>query len=479
MKKLSVSVLALMSLSACSSSPEKSMVETGASGAVAKSLSVGSYQLPRFAEKTLPNGLRLLFVPDEKLPYISFSMMVAAGAARDSEDQQGTAAFVAELLDKGTVRRSATAIASDLGDLGAEFEASTDYDDTQIQLSGLAIHREQLLRNLVEVVTQPAFSDVEIERLRQQTLAGIERRRDKPDSFASRTFESYLFGHHPYGHAAEGTKASIQALRKKQVIRFFLANYRPNNSMLAVVGQFTPSFQAEVEKALSAWQKHDVAPMNWPPLLTEKGRHIRVVNKSDLVQSQIRIGHYGIRRANEDFLAIRVANTVLGGAFASRLNSRVRKELGLTYSTSSHFDSRIDTGSFEIDTFTKTETTGRTVSECVSVLSRFHDEGITAEELSAAKSYLKGIFPTAIETPEKLANNLLALRLYGIPDSYLTNYLTSIDGLTLSEVNRVIKKYFTADDLKIVVYGNAAAVTPQLKSQTGIHDVEVKEAAEL
>lgn len=468
--KAGLCIVTATSLASCASSGKSSVPGSHVSE------SKTGYQLQPFEEKTLANGLRVLFVPDESLPYVSYSLLIGTGSAQDPANKAGVSAVVAEMLDKGTVKRTAPQIAADLGQMGADFDARASVDYTLVSASSLSNNADRLLSNMVEIVTQPAFSNGEIERVRKQMLAGITRRVDNPEAFAEYAFEDYLFGSHPYARPTSGTLKTIQALKKKNIIQHYLRYYRPNNAILAVVGKYTPELAKKIETSFGTWEKRTVKAPEFGAVPAVQGVQIRLVDKPGLVQSQIRIGQPGIKRNNEDFLALRVANTILGGAFASRLNDRVRKDLGLTYSIGSYFDARRDVGPFEISTFTKNATVGQTVSETLKVLSEFKDKGVTKEEVERAKGYLKGVFPTAIETPEKLAVNLMLLRYYGIPDTYLTNYLRTIEDFSASDINKVITKYFDAKNLKVLVYSNAAEVQSQLQP---LGTVEVKKAAEL
>jgi zinc protease len=431
------------------------------------------YHLQAFEEKTLPNGLRILFVPDTSLPYVSFSILVRSGAAQDPKGQEGLSMMVAELLNKGTAKRSASQIANDLGNMGAEFDASAAYDYSIVSASGLSPQADQLLTNVLEIVTSPSFPDAEIERTRKQMLARVARLPDNAEAFADLSFASYLYADHPYGRPTVGTRKSLKNLRKRNIIQSYLRNYRPNNAILAVVGQYTPELRAKVESGFGAWKKRDLQPTTWPPVPKVEGLGIRVVDYPGLVQSQIRIGNMGIKRSDPDFLALRVGNTILGGAFASRLNDRVRKDLGLTYNIGSGFDARMETGPFAVETFTKNASVGLTVKETLAVIEKFKTDGATSEELARAKGYLKGIFPAAIETPEKLAFNLMLLRHYGIPDTYLTNYLRDIDDLSTGDVNRAMEKALDTKNIRVLVYSKASDVVPQLEQLVGAGKVEV------
>ncbi len=423
-----------------------------------------TYKLPAYEEKKLPNGLQVLYLPDNSLPYVSLSLMVKVGVVNDPADVPGVSAMVAELLDKGTTRRSAPKIAEDFGQIGADYEAYASTEYSMVTASALSTKADELLAYVHEVVTEPTFSDAEIERARTRTLASLRRLEDNSRAFADRAFNAFLFESHPYARPVSGTIKSVTNIRKKHIIQHYLRYYRPNNAILAVVGKYTPEFAAQVQKMFGAWEQREVPALELEGPQVVKGRQVLLVDKPGLVQAQVRVGHIGIERQSEDFLAVRVANTILGGAYMSRLNNRVRIQLGLTYSIYSWFETFHKPGAFEISTFTKNESVGQTVEEILKVVSEFKKNGVTAEEVEAAKGYLKGVFPQAIETPEKLANSLLVLRFYGVPDSYLKNYLRDLDSLSVSAVNRAIKKHFDDENIKIVVYANAKETRQQLQA---------------
>jgi zinc protease len=193
-----------------------------------------------------------------------------------------------------------------------------------------------------------------------------------------------------------------------------------------------------------------------------------------LQQAQIRFAEPGIARNNQDFLTLRLANLILGGAFASRLNQKVRDDLGLTYSISSRFEALKNTGGFEISTFTRNDKVGETIKSSLAVLKDFIEGGVTDKELDAAKALLVGQFPAAIETVDRLAFNLLILRLNGIDDSYLKDFFTNVNGISRSDVNAAIKKYFSSDKMKILVYADGTKVADQLKTIGAVETVKAQ-----
>ncbi len=461
----------LCATSACGSAAKKSRV----GDTVLTASSASGFQLRPYGEKALPNGLKILYVEDNSLPYVSFSLLLKTGSSSDPAAFPGLSLLVAETLDKGAAKRSALDVADDLGRIGADFSASVTADASTVTGSSLSMHADRLLSIFSEAVMEPTFSEAEIARARRQILAAIQRRVDNADALADTAWADHLFGNHPYARPPLGTSRSVQSVKRKNVIQHYLRHYRPNNAILAVTGKLSPELVAKVERTFSAWDAREIPAVRYPAFPKIDKIQIRLVDNPALVQAQIRLGHKGIKRQNDDFIALRVANTILGGAFASRLMDRVRKELGLTYGISSGFDARLDFGPFEISTFTKNESAGQAIAEILKVVETFRKGGATDEEVKRAKGYLKGVFPTAIETAEKFAYNLLMLRLYGIPDSYLTNYLRDLDRVSTSDVNRVIQQYIDPANMKALVYSSSKAVLPQLQP-LGI--VEVKKAAD-
>ncbi|MDX9730406.1 MAG: pitrilysin family protein, partial [Bdellovibrionales bacterium] len=262
---------------------------------------------------------------------------------------------------------------------------------------------------------------------------------------------------HPYGRSVSGGQKEVASLGKRDIIQFYLRYYRPNNAIMVVSGKFDAAFEKSVETVFGEWTKRELPGDQIPEPVAKTGLHVRVIDKPGLTQAQIRMVGLGIKRRDDDFLRLRIANTILGGAFASRLNDRVRKELGLTYSISSNFDSRIARGPFTISTFTKIESIEKAVDETLKIYRDFIANGITREELDRAKGYLAGIFPQAIETSDKLAFNLALLRLYGISDRYLTHYIRDLRGVSVSEVNAAIRRQMKPDDLSIVIHAPKAS----------------------
>lgn len=449
-------ILALFILIGCAQVPKSSL----------SSKTTPSVELPKYTEKTLKNGLKLLIIPDQTLPRVSFAVLVNAGAITDSEDKRGLSYMTAQMLDEGVRGKTSTQLAEQLEFLGANLRISPGFDFTTISIGGLAKFRGEIFNILNSVLMEPTFPSKELERLRRQALSQLERISDEPEEYSDFLFQKTLFGDRSaYAYPVMGHAKTIKQLSRGDVESFYRKYYSPDNMTVAVVGQFDEFYIAEIEKKFE--QLMDKASGSDRKInegsvaATPGGTYL--TSKSGLQQTRIEMGHLGIQRSDPDFLKVRIANTILGGGFASRLNQYVRDDRGLTYSIYSQFDARRFAGPFQISTFTRNDKVKESLEAVKKVFSEFYEKGVTKGELSAAKSLLVGQFPKAIETVDRLAFNLLVLRYYDVPDSYLINYIATINGMTLEDVNLAIKKHFKPSALISVVYGDEAQIGSQVK----------------
>lgn len=420
------------------------------------------FQLKKYQEVKMENGLRLLLLEDSSLPRVSLLMMIQVGSFHNPQGQEGLNSMTVSLLDAGTTTRSAMKLADEFGQLGTEIDTSSSADYSMVSVSGLSTTKETLLDLFADVILNPAFAPQEIERTRSQALAALAKTIDQPSGYTEQLFDLELFGNHPYAYPNLGTADAVKKISRSDIMRHYFKYFRPNNSILAVTGKFDADFVEKIKKAFSGWQAKEVEqPM--VQLREDKDGYVKLVSKKDLQQAQIRIGQLGIKRTDPDFMNLRIANLALGGAFGSRLNQKVRDDLGLTYSISSSSSPLYDRGSLEISTFTRNDKVYETISETQKVVQDFVKEGITPSELSATKSLMIGQFPGAIETVDKLAINLLVLRRYGISDDYLHHFMKNVDAVTVKDVNRAIQKHYRPEQMKVLIYADETQVLDRLK----------------
>jgi zinc protease len=422
------------------------------------------FKLRPMREMQLENGLKVLFIVDNSLPRVSMTILTKVGVRQDPKGKEGLNYLTAQLMEQGTQTKSAMVLADELGQLGTELSVEPGNDFTILSMDALVNSSDKLLTLFSDILMNPAFLDGEVARTKSQIVAQQKKKIDNPSSYTADAFDMFLFQGHPYANDISGTPVSVHKITKQDVIRHYLNYYRPNNSQIAIVGRFNKDFEAKVAEAFKKWAGKPIKDFTSPELKNITGTEVKVLSKPGLQQAQIRIGEFGIRRVDEDFLRLRVANVALGGEFGSRLNQKIRDDLGLTYSMHSYFDARADRGPFIIETFTKNETVGKTIDESLKVFSEFIAGGITEAELKASKEQMVGQFPRAIETADRLGLNILMLNFYGVPLSYLQDFNKNVEAMTLDEVNTAIKKRFDAKNLKVLVYADEKKISGQLSN---------------
>ena len=430
----------------------------------------GSYSLKSYKEIRLANGLRILAIPDKSLPRISMGFMVMAGSVYDPKGKEGVSYLTSELLSRETRRRNATQLADDFAQMGTSLANQVGGESSTFSAGTLSYHRDQLFSLLRETLLEPKFSNQEFRRVKKEVLGYIDKRSDNPSRFASLQFSRLIYGDHPAGHSSYGSRRSLRALKRRDVIRFYKRYYRPNNTIMFITGDFSTSFLKKVKDEMGQWRQRKAPLLKLKPISQNKGLKIRLVHKPGLKQAEIRIGHLSIPRGDESYFPLRMATSVLGGSFSSRLNQRVRDDLGLTYSIYSSLQAKKHWGVLGVSTFTRNDKVGKMISETLQIYRKMAEDGVSAKELEDNKALWAGRFPRQIETSESLVHNLMTLRLYGISDSYLEDYLYNVNRLRLSQVNFAIKQYFQPQNLSILVYADSTKVLKQLQK---IGSVEV------
>ncbi|MFN8791563.1 MAG: M16 family metallopeptidase [Bdellovibrionales bacterium] len=402
--------------------------------------------------ETLPNGIKVYFVPDDSLPRLSLQVLFPVGTVSEKPEQSGLNALTSRLLDQGTKSKSALEVADLLADYGADFSSQAGADFTVMASSSLSTQFPKLLDLFFEIVTSPSFSQEDFERIRQQMLVQIKGRRDRSGPWSDFLMMQKFYEGTAYGRDVLGTEETLKRLTRQDVVQFYRTHYSSNGALVAVAGRLTPEIEKAVKARLSSWGGNGTTPTvkTLAGVVAPQGQSkIETPHKA---QTEIRIIQPGIPRAHPDYLKLRLANEILGGSFASRLNQKVRDDLGLTYSIYSYLDTRALSGAWVVSTFSKNETAVQTIEETRKVLQTYYQEGPSQKELDAAKNLVKAQFPRALETADKLAFNFLVLDFYGIGPSYLINFEKTIDSYSLRDIHQAVRNYLKPDQLLIMSF---------------------------
>lgn len=433
---------------------------------------------PEYELRTLSNGLQVVAVLHHEQPVVSMRLIVRAGAAQDPRDKIGLADLTASLLDQGTTSKSAKQVNDEIDFMGGAMGAGAGADLSFVNVIVMKDSFEQGLRIVSEMARRPGFKPEEVERQRQQALSNLRVNTDSPEFVANAVFDRLVYGFHPYGLPQNGTPESLASITRDDIAAFHARYFVPNNAILAVVGDVSADEAfATVQRVLGDWERKDL-----PPAVTvappDPTRRVIVINKPDAVQTEVRVGHIGIKRNQQDFMALNMALRILGGEGANRLHQVLRTERGLTYGAKADLDTLLDAGDFEASTNTRSSATGEVLRLIVDEFWRLQRERVSDRELSSAKAYLTGSFPLTIETPDAIATQVLNVLFYGLPVEQLQSFRERVNAVRPDDIERVARYYLHPDRLSIVLVGNAAAFVSQLRG-LGFNRVEVIDAADL
>ena len=424
-------------------------------------------KLPAIDKRTLANGLAVWVVESHEVPIVQLSLIVRAGGGNDPTGKFGAASLTAAMLDEGAGTRSALAIADDVELLGATLTTASSYDASAIRLNVPIERLDGALPLLADVALRPAFPEKEIERLRQERLTALLQARDDPSSIAGMAFARIVFGpEHRYGTGLIGTETSLKALSSGDLRAFHASYYQPPNATLLVVGDTTADdVVPRLEKYFGEWRPAGAlgrdSVVSIAPQLRE--RQVYVVDKPDAAQSQLRIGWVGVPRSAPDYFPLIVMNTVLGGAFTSRLNQNLREQHGYAYGASSAFDMRLSAGPFVAAAGVQTDKTAEAVGEFFSELNGIRAP-IEADELDKAKNYIALGFPAEFETTTDLSRRLEELVVYRLSDDYFERYVPSVLAVTAKAAQGVAEQHVQPSRFAVVVVGDRKTIEPGVRA---------------
>lgn len=424
------------------------------------------FEFPSVTSYELSNGLSIRVAPMPDLPVVSASLILEAGESGVDAARAGLAVLTGDALAAGTQRRSGAELAEAVEGLGAGLAAVTGWDSTIVSLACLSERLQAAAALMAEVVQEPSFESTEFDRYRQQRLATIDQRRMDPRSLADDAAAHFIFDDaSPYGRPAGGTKASVAELSRQDAQAYAGGHYRAAGAGLVVVGDVEPAAVRDLAEGLLGGESAS-APSS--PQATDQPRSrvrtIHVVHRPGAVQSEIRLGHVGQARTSPDQIPLTVLNTILGGAFTSRLNLNLRERHGFTYGVRSQFAFRRQAGPFSVSTAVGTDVTADAVREAMSELVAIVENGPSEDEMRAARDYIVGVFPLRLETTSQVASRISDLIVHELPDDYYDTYRDRIAGVSRAMAFEAGRRAIRPDEMAIVVVGDADVIREPLEA---------------
>ena len=412
---------------------------------------------PLAQREVLPNGMVVLVSERRALPIVVVNAYVRAGAVLDPPGAAGLANLTAELLTRGTARRSGPEIDRAIESVGGSLGSGGGRDGAAVSLGVLARDLALGLDLLADVLTQPVFPEDEVKRKIGEIQAALQNAESDPEAVAGRALTPLLYPGHPYANPVSGTVPSVGGLDRDQVARFHRAHYRPDVTTIAVVGDVTVAeIRAGLLARLGGWRAPAAPPPSIPLAPTAVPATARTITR-ELTQTTVYLGRPVIRQSDPDYPVLVVASYILGGGSTSRLYTRVREERGLAYSVGSSLGAARHGASLVVSLQTRNESADEAVGLVREEMRRLGQADASGAELELAKAYLIGSHALRTDTSSKVAVLIASLEERGLSLDYPERYRERIAAVTTADVRRVAARFLDPDTFSTVIVGGRRA----------------------
>ncbi|MFN3521305.1 MAG: M16 family metallopeptidase [Phenylobacterium sp.] len=422
--------------------------------------------LPKPAERTLANGLRVIVARSSNLPIVTADLTIRTGAWADPQGLAGAASMTAGMLAEGTTSRSAQEIARQIEAIGADLGAGAGVESSSVSLSAMTDKLDAAMPIFADVARHPAFAPEELERQRQLALDSLSVSYREPGALAGFAAAPVIFGGTAFGHVADGTPASIARLKPQDLAAIHRLYYRPDNAILVLTGDISPEAGfALAERTFGDWTAPN-SPLPAQPVVTPKAPPRAIaIDLPGAGQAAVTVAAPAIARDAPDYYPGIVANTVLGGGYSARLNQEIRIKRGLSYGAGSSLAPRRTTGAFVARAQTKNESAPEVLDLIRAEMKGLAAAPPGAEELKARKSVLIGGYGRQLATSGGLANILGNLALYGVPLDEVARYTAKVEAVSAGEVQSFAARTFDPAKASVIVAGDAKTFAEPLKAR--------------
>jgi zinc protease len=431
-------------------------------------------KFPAMQRAKLSNGMEVIVAERHSVPVVNMSLLLDAGFAADQFAQPGTATLAMNMLDEGTKAKNSIEISKELASLGATLGTGSNLDTSTVALSTLKTTLDRALNLYSDVILNPAFPQSDFERLKKLQIAAIQREKSQPIQMALRVFPKLLYGPaHAYGnpYSGSGTEESVAKLTREDLMKFHATWFKPNNATLLVVGDTTlAEIQPKLEALFAGWKGAPVPQKNIATTPLPDKQVVYLVDKPGAIQSVILAGVLAPPKSNPDELSIESMNTVLGGAFISRLNMNLRENKHWSYGAGSFLPAARGQRIFLVYAPVQTDKTKESAMEITSELRGIlKDRLITADELSMAKSNLTQALPGLWETNSAVGQAIKEIVEFRLTPDYYSTYAGKVKALTVTNLNEAAVKVVRPENLVWVIVGDRE------KIEKGIRELNIGE----
>jgi zinc protease len=424
--------------------------------------------------ETGPRGCRLFVEASDELPLVWLQIAIRGGSAGDAPDREGFVHHMTSLARRGAGARDRAALDEELDALGASLTVSVDRDAARLSALCLARNLDRVVDITSDILARPRMEADEHEKLLRETRMTLDEIRDDDSELVTRFFNRHCVPGHPYGRTIMGTEASLGRIALDDVRREYQRMVVPENLIIGVAGAVSPAQAHDLAGRLVADLPALPAPalpaVDGPP--APRGRRILVVDKPERTQSQIMLGHIGPRYGTREAVPIIAIEIAFGGTFTSRLMQEIRVQRGWSYGASANLQRSRGPHWFRMHLAPSAEVTPDALALTWSLFEDVAANGITAEELEFAKTYLGGSLPFRLSTARQRVRTAVQNELFGLPVDYVRDLPGELARVGHEEVRQGARAWLHPDACLAVVVASADAMVPRLEA-LGHDSIEV------
>jgi len=454
---ISVVFVAALSTQAALAQDTGGVNQSAASGTVVKGKAPVAKEIlrvrfPKPQSFKLSNGLSVYVLEDHRVPIVRLSLQLRAGSVY--ETKPGIAAATASLLTEGTPTRSFAQISDETESSGSSLNANAGLDTATLTAAGLSETTDALVDLMADALLHPTFAADRLDRFRVAQRNGLSQRRTNPTALIAELESQVFYGGTKFARAAP-TGPEIQAITRDDLVQFHEQYYRPDGGILGVTGDVdTKKLKAKLEAVLADWKTaNKAAELPRADIQPKKVAHIYLIDRPGSAQSVLQFGSLGVKQNDPDYIALTVANRVLGGGSSGRLFQNIREKKGYTYGAYSTLSAGRWPGIWGANASVRTEVTEPAIGEFFFEFKRLQNEPVPAEELALAKRSLVGGFARTLESNDGILARTLELVQNDLPSNYWDTYPKLIEAVTPADIMRVAKKYMGGGNIQLLVVG--------------------------
>lgn len=414
-----------------------------------------TWRFPEVREERLSNGMRVLAYHCPGQFVVAASLLFEVTLDEEPRDTEGVAALMARCLTQGTGGRSAEEFADALALCGADIDAVASHDGFAVRLTTPVLHLSAALSLLADAVVSPAFDPDEFEHERQLRLQEIEQAGAYPQHVAGEQLNAALFGDSRAARPAGGSPETVAAIERDDVARFASEHFQPAAATMIIAGDFgSVDPVAQVAEALEKWQHTGVTRSARPPITVAESPQVILVDWPDSPQSTLRVAGKAVRRDDDRWQAMFVANYAVGGNFSSRINTVLREEKGVTYGANSALETSRRVGVLGVSTAVRSDATAEAVADVVKILTAASGT-LTDDEVATSVRAVTESAALGFERAEAVVSRVEMLLAQGLPPDHVDYNLARLREVTTEAANTAYTEIVRADQLTVVVVGEA------------------------